>query len=219
MPERWGLFDLNGTLLDPATMADAFGGGATAEALVHGALDDAVAQAMADTLAGGFRPLPEYLEAALRRRCRLGDHDEDGVPRALELARTMRPFPEAVDALCALGAAGWRLGVVTNSARDSAAEALGAAGLDGLIELLVGVDEVGAFKPAPAVYHHAVQCTGAAAGDVTLVAAHWWDVLGAKRAGLCTAWVARRERELLATVPAPDAQGEDLLAVARALTP
>jgi 2-haloacid dehalogenase len=50
-----------------------------------------------------------------------------------------------------------------------------------------------------------------------MVAAHWWDVEGAKRAGLRTAWVARRERILRATVPDPDVRGEDVRDVAAAL--
>ena len=30
-----------------------------------------------------------------------------------------------------------------------------------------------------------------------MVAAHWWDVLGAARAGMCTAWVAHKEAILI----------------------
>ncbi|HEV2752931.1 MAG TPA: hypothetical protein VGV36_03735, partial [Solirubrobacteraceae bacterium] len=62
-----------------------------------------------------------------------------------------------------------------------------------------------------------VDALGAQPGEVTLVAAHWWDVEGAKRAGLRTAWVARRERVLRSGVPAPDVCGEDLREVAVAL--
>ena len=42
------------------------------------------------------------------------------------------------------------------------------------------------------------------------MAAHWWDVAGAKRAGLRTAWIGRDEGALLATVPQPDVLATDL---------
>src|SRR5919206_416290 len=55
------------------------------------------------------------------------------------------------------------------------------------------------------------------AAAVCFVSTHWWDVAGAKRAGLRTAWVARRERALLDTVPPPDYTGRDLAEVAEAI--
>ena len=41
-------------------------------------------------------------------------------------------------------------------------------------------------QPDPRPYRLAVERTGAEAGEVALVAAHWWDVTGAKAAGLRT---------------------------------
>ena len=51
--------------------------------------------------------------------------------------------------------------------------------------------------------------TGADPAGVVMVAAHWWDVLGASRAGLRTAWVARKEKVLMPGVEV-DWQGADL---------
>jgi 2-haloacid dehalogenase len=83
---------------------------------------------------------------------------------------------------------------------------------------VASADEVRAYKPDARVYRHGVERAGAPPGSVWLVAAHWWDVLGAKRAGLKTGWVSRRERELLSTVPAPDVTGPTLAAVAEAIS-
>jgi hypothetical protein len=49
----WIAFDLNGTLLDPGALL-----GAGREEMGRVALDDAVMQAMADTLTGEHRPFP-----------------------------------------------------------------------------------------------------------------------------------------------------------------
>jgi 2-haloacid dehalogenase len=62
-----------------------------------------------------------------------------------------------------------------------------------------------------------VERTGASADEVCFVSTHWWDVAGAKRAGLRTGWVARRERALLDTVPTPDHTGRDLTEIANSI--
>ena len=91
------------------------------------------------------------------------------------------------------------------------------AGLRDRLELVIGSDQFGAFKPDPRAYRFLLESTGATAGEVCLVAAHWWDVAGARRAGLRTGWVGRGERLLLDTVPEPDAVGGDLTEVAERL--
>ena len=63
----------------------------------------------------------------------------------------------------------------------------------------------------------ALERTGEPGGSVCFVSTHWWDVAGAKRAGMRTGWVARRERSLLDTVPAPDYTGRDLAETAEAI--
>ena len=51
-PLRWVLFDLNGTLVDPAVMAQPLGDTAADEDLVTAAVDDAIQLAMVTTLTG-----------------------------------------------------------------------------------------------------------------------------------------------------------------------
>ena len=51
-----------------------------------------------------------------------------------------------------------------------------------------------------------------------MVAAHWWDLRGARAVGMRVAWVGRRERTRTGLLPDPDAEGADLLEVARAMT-
>lgn len=210
----WVLFDLNGTLLDPSVIAGPVGAPAS---LGEEVLDDAVWQAAAGTLAGHYRPLPEYLRAALERRVELDGLRSGGVDQAIEAAGAMPPYPDAGDALRLLRDSGLRVGVLTNSAGEAAQTALEAAGLRELVELVVGSDEVRAFKPDPRMYANGAARAAAAPAGVVLVAAHWWDVMGAKRAGMRTGWVGRRERVLLSSVPEPDFSGEDLASVAAAI--
>ena len=134
----------------------------------------AVRLAMAHTLAGDFRPFSELLEAV-----------GGTVPEA------MPPFPDVPDGLGALKRQGHRLAVLTNSARETGEQHLRAAGLRDFFVRVIGVDEVGAYKPDTRAYGFALSQLGTDAGDAWLVAAHDWDLIGAHGAGPRTVFVAR----------------------------
>ena len=193
---RHVLFDLNGTLLDPGDLRPAL---AVALHLAH-----------ADGLTGTYTPLPDCLRAALRA----GGAGEEEIEAGLAKVRAMPAFEDAAEAIATLRGAGLESGVLTNSAAETGRAALAQAGLD--LPVVAGSDEAGAHKPDPRPYELAIQRLGAAPAEVCLVAAHWWDVLGAARAGLATGWVARGAA-LPGTVPEPDVRGESLLEVAAAL--
>jgi 2-haloacid dehalogenase len=212
---RWVLFDMNGTLLDPGGVGEPLG--LSPEESLQ-ALDETILHAMAETLSGGDRAFPELLEAALRRRAQLGGADESKVAKALEQAARMPAYPDAGEAIARLTDAGLHVGVLTNTPTPNAEAALTAAGLRDSLELVVGSDETGAFKPHPRVYARGVERAGARPDEVCMVASHGWDLLGAHRAGMRTGWVQRKERVAFATNPSPDAEGEGLLEVAVALT-
>ena len=82
---------------------------------------------------------------------------------------------------------------------------------------MIGSDGVRTYKPHPRVYEHAADRLGIQPERLCLVAAHAWDVMGAMRAGLRGAWVARSELWLVPVVPQPDVSGEDLQKVASKL--
>lgn len=58
-------------------------------------------------------------------------------------------------------------------------------------DCLLSAELAHAYKPAPEVYRLAARLLAVEAGDLMLVAAHPWDLDGARRAGLRTAFVER----------------------------
>lgn len=199
----WAVFDLNGTLLDVAALGDDL-------------LREALFAAMTLNHVGEYRPLPELLAAAARRR-----HEALGGPpveAVKEAAAAMPAYPEAAEALDLLAAAGLSLAVLTNSPTERAEAGLRAAGLRDRFAHVVGTDQVGAFKPDARVYRHGLSVLGAAPAEATMVAAHWWDLRGARAVGMRVAWVARGEGALSSLLPDPDARGADLLEVAEAIS-
>jgi len=154
----------------------------------------------------------------IQRRLRLAGTDEDLAAAAIALVGTMPAYLEAPGALESLRGRGLKLGVLSQSSAAATDSVLRFAGLRDRFELVLSAQDAGAFKPDLRPYRYALEQTQADTGNaVCMVSTHWWDVAGAKRAGLRTGWVARRERALLDTVPAPDYTGRDLAEVAEAI--
>ena len=212
---RWALFDLNGTLLDPVGIGDPLGL-SPAESML--ALDETIMLAMAETLSAGDRAFGELLESVLRRRAELTGADDSALEQAMRRAARMPPYPDAAAAIERLRDGGLHVGVLTNTPTPNAEAALAAADLREALELVIGSDETGAFKPHPQVYRRGVERTGSPADEVWMVASHGWDLLGASRVGLRTAWVRRKERVAFPTNPPPDATGAGLRELAAART-
>ncbi|MDQ6806057.1 MAG: haloacid dehalogenase type II [Actinomycetota bacterium] len=214
---EWVFFDLNGTLLDPSGMAAELGGGEEARRLVQGAFEEALLLAMADTLSGAYRPLSEHLRAALERWLFVSGHEMQALESMMRRADAMDPFPHAEQALKRLADAGLHVAVLTNSSAQSARSSLRQAGLLDAVAAVIGSEAVRVYKPHPMVYRRGVEQVGAAPERCCMVAAHGWDLMGAARVGLRTAWVAHLEQRLPATIPEPDLRADDLAGAARAI--
>ena len=195
---RWAVFDLNGTLLDPAAVGAA-------------ALDRAILSALTLNHVGEYRPFPELLRAAI------AVERPDEVDEVMQAAAAMPAFPEAAEALDLIADAGYRLAVLTNSPTDVADRGLRAAGLRDRFEHVIGTDQIGVYKPDARVYRHGLATISAEPEAATMVAAHWWDLRGAREVGMHVAWVGRGEGTLSSLLPSPKAHGVNLLDLARAL--
>jgi 2-haloacid dehalogenase len=209
------LFDVNGTLLDPRALTAEWEGAPAGLGL--SVLDQTVLQSMVDTMTGEFRPFTEYIRAALAHRAEILGLGSDAVEAGMTAAAALPPYPDAADCLARLRMTGHTPSAVTNSAADAARSALGEAGLLEHMHAVIGADAAGAYKPDPRVYRNALDVLGLDPSQTWFVAGHWWDVAGAKRAGMRTAWIARDEGVLLASAPEPDVRAADLKEAAEAI--
>lgn len=98
---------------------------------------------------------------------------------------------EARASLDELAQQGWRLIALTNSGQGAVDAQLHASGLHQRFEAVLSVDSVRAFKPAAAPYRLALATASVDASDAIMVAAHDWDLAGAKSVGMQTALIAR----------------------------
>ena len=93
--------------------------------------------------------------------------------------------------ISSLAAAGFRLVTLSNGSAQIAGKLFTAAGIRDNFESLLSVEDAPAWKPARAAYEYAAAATAADPAGMLLVAVHPWDIHGAARAGLRTAWLNR----------------------------
>lgn len=120
------------------------------------------------------------------------DLDVDDVERLLAPMGQLPPHPDVPEGLQQLLDGGHRLIALTNTPAVRLGPLLEQAGIAEYFERLLSVDEVKRFKPAPEVYLMAAARCGVEIGDMLMVAAHDWDILGARSVGMPGAFVARR---------------------------
>jgi 2-haloacid dehalogenase len=64
-------------------------------------------------------------------------------------------------------------------------------------EGIVTADDVRSFKPDPAVYSYARRATRAWSSPFWLVSSNPWDMIGARSAGLSSAWIHRPTKRFM----------------------
>jgi len=183
------LFDLFGSLLSLESVQRKLRGAAFDawfERLLH--------SATSLSLAGEFQPFAALAESTLKTTLARLDRNVDPRP-ILDTLKELQPYPDAEAAFDRLERERVLIGVVTNGGDEQARKLLEAGGVEERIAEIVSVEEVEVYKPHPAVYRHAAERLGVEPRRITLIAAHAWDVVGAKSAGLDAVWVDRLERE------------------------
>jgi 2-haloacid dehalogenase len=117
--------------------------------------------------------------------------DPEAVEQVMAGFLDLPVHPDVPGGIRALRAAGHRLATLSNGAASVAGGLLTRAGIRDQFEALLSVEDAGAWKPARVAYHYAADRLGIPPAEATLVAVHPWDIDGAARAGLRTAWINR----------------------------
>lgn len=133
----------------------------------------------------------------------LGRSDSALRERLLELYQRLGAYPEVPDVLERLKRSGRRLAILSNGSPAMLDAAVRGAGLEGAFEAVLSVEEVGVYKPDPAVYGLATARLGVKAEGVAFVSSNGWDAAGAKAFGFGVVWCNRgsQPRERLGLEP------------------
>lgn len=212
------VFDSLGTLFSlrvPARRLD--------EAAGKGAFKEWHARVLRDGFAlaasGRFSTFEEValaqLECFLRER---GVRARASVAREVLAAfGELEAYPDLGPALEEGRAAGARMLALTNGSLSLTKRLLERAGALSFIEIVISIDDVGAWKPAPEIYQAAAGRIGLAPREIGLLTGHAWDVQGALAAGLRAGFVAREEPFYPGSMPEPDFYADSLTEGVRAM--
>jgi len=141
-----------------------------------------------------------------------------GIPYTLDEVRflvaqieRLEPFPDVPEALARLKTR-YKIVVLSNGDPDmlEAAKAFHKIRFDAVIS----VAEANSFKPHVATYTKAAELIGVGMQEVLFVANHAFDCIGAKSAGMYTAFIDRRGRPFGGTPHQPDVVVPDMRSLA-----
>lgn len=114
-------------------------------------------------------------------------HDE--VHQFMQVYQRLQPYGDAVEGLHRLSER-YQLVALSNG-EQSFLEHLARNNIKIEFNAVISVQAAGVFKPHPAVYRKAAQILGREPGQIMMVAAHSFDILGARACGYRGAYVNR----------------------------
>ena len=210
-PVRAITFDMYGTLLDlVASFASGFDEFLKAKGYPGGANDVVQAwettylhESNVDSLLGGPRTPFEVV-----RRVTLSQlfhklkivHTKDDIEQLVTTKATPTLFPDVKEHLTRLQAQGkYQMSVLSNGDLESLDRAVSGLGIP--VDRVISAEQAGYYKPHSGVYQHAIKELGLPGEQVLHVAAHAWDIRGARAAGMAGAYINRYD------IPYIDADG------------
>ena len=215
------IFDVNETLLDTAAIAmainealgDAEAANSWFRALLH--------YSLVETVSGGSNDFSEIADACLEMTATKYDQTLAPEERSniLRKFRQLSAFKEVHEALYRLKNAGFIMVALSNGTLEAIKEQLDFAEINQFFDRIFSIQSVGKFKPHPATYAHVLDRMEIAADKAMMVAAHPWDVLGASREGLQTAFISRPGKFKYPLAPEYDFNADDLILLADQLIP
>ncbi|RZT85378.1 2-haloacid dehalogenase [Pseudonocardia sediminis] len=188
------VFDVNETLSDMTPMARRFSDLGAPESLGPLWFAATLREGIGLAASGDSRTFAEIgreTAKAVLRGHPIDRSPDDAATHVLDGFLGLPLHPDVADGIRTLRRAGLRLITLSNGGVPVAEKLLGDAGLRDEVEHVLSVDDAGIWKPATAAYTYAARVCGTSPEEMVMVAVHPWDLHGAHRAGLRTAFVNR----------------------------
>lgn len=105
--------------------------------------------------------------------------------------RELSAYPEVPSTLARLREAGRATAILSNGSPDMLDDAVRAAGVDGLLDRVLSVEDVGVYKPRAEVYDLACRRLAVAPAEICFLSSNSWDAHGAAHHGFQVVWINR----------------------------
>lgn len=201
------VFDVNETLSDMSPLTDRFTEFGLPRATAALWFATLLRDGFALTAAGDPASFPQLAAEGVRQL--LAAHEIAGdagaaIRRVMEGLEQLRLHPDVVPGVPALTSTGRRLVTLSNGRTELADRLFRDAGIRDDFEQLLSVDGATLWKPARAAYEYAAAACRVPPEQMLLVAVHPWDIHGAAKAELRTAWLNRSGAEYPSYFTRPD---------------
>lgn len=210
------LFDVNETLLDMTKIKSEINRALNSDTAFLLWFSRLLEFSLAETLTGNYLDFGEVGKAVLKMTAKdfSTKISEEKIRDILGNTTRLPAHPEVAEALEKLKRAGYKLVPLTNGGKETLKKQLEFAGLAKFFDSTYSVESVRKFKPHPEPYLYALEQEKVEKEDAMLIAAHGWDILGAQRAGLRTAFISRPGKYLYPNGAPPEFMGKDLRDIA-----
>lgn len=111
--------------------------------------------------------------------------------RLMQLYLTVDAFPEVAEVLKRLKAAGLKTAILSNGTPEMLGAAVKGAGLSGLLDAVLSVEEVGVYKTHPRAYQLILERLGVERAAVSYQSSNAWDAYAASAFGMRVVWCNR----------------------------
>lgn len=173
-----------------------------------------------DTCITQFNTFTDIAKATMKMTGKLLSREIENqeIENVLELFKQLPLHDDVQEALSKLNDQGFQIAALTNSTEKIVIERMERTGLISYFKKVMSAEQVKKYKPDIKVYQWAAAQVNTPPGEIMMVSVHGWDIAGASKAGMRTAYIKRSDRMHYPLAPAPQYTCKNLLELADKLS-
>ena len=214
------LFDVNETLLDLAPLKKSINSALNAQNAAEVWFSELLQYSLVESITGSYNDFSAVAAAVFKMNAQKHEKEflEEEIQKILSPINKLSAYPDVEPGLKRLKDLGYQLVAFSNGKPSVLKKQLEFAQLEKYFDHILSVEGVKKYKPHPATYHYAIKEADAELKSSMMVAAHAWDIAGAARVDLQTAFIQRKGKFVYSLVPEPDIVVSDIIRLAAELS-
>ncbi len=123
-----------------------------------------------------------------------GVNDEKIKKKILEAHSKLDCYPDVKETLKSIKENGLKTAVLSNGSPKALSAALKYASIENLLDGIYSTEQIGAYKPSPAVYEFVEEQLALPRSKICFISSNSWDIAGAASYGFYSVWINRYDR-------------------------
>lgn len=211
------IFDVNETLLNLEVLKNSINSALQNEYTADIWFSSLLHYSLVETLRGEYHDFSKIAAAVLKMESIKYDKQftQEEIKKILSPVTKLKPYPDVIPGLGELKALGIKLIAFSNGKPSVLKKQLEFAEISSFFDKILSVDSCRKYKPHPDTYEYALNQINCSPENVMMVAAHGWDIAGAKTAGFKTTFIKRPGKNLYPLAENPDLELEGITSLAK----